>query len=202
MLLICLGERQAITICTFYCSLSKSVCAALCRIKAGRITWEVVAQPAEWGSADPCQVVAGRPPHAEGAAAGFPAGFLCERHKHANTRPGYIFRKWFGRMTLVQHKIRWCCILLLHHTHLEQPPRQSYCGHSPNMTTFESKLKPAITVLVLATWGQLKHAVDATFYHLSYLHILQIQNSIMSPVFTLFQLFLILTTSWGKNLAL
>lgn len=58
---------------------------------AQEVTWEVVAQPAGWGSADPCQVVAGTPPRAEDAAAEFPAGFLCDRHQtNSVTRPGYL----------------------------------------------------------------------------------------------------------------
>lgn len=53
-------------------------------------TWEVVAQLAGWGSADLWQEAAETPPHAEGADAESPAGFLCDRLKgNAIMRAGW-----------------------------------------------------------------------------------------------------------------
>lgn len=61
---------------------------AMAKTKGG--TWEVVAQLAGWGSADLWQEAAETPPHAEGADAESPAGFLCDRSKeNAITRAGY-----------------------------------------------------------------------------------------------------------------
>lgn len=62
--------------------------AAAAKTKGG--TWEVVAQLAGWGSADLWQEAAETPPHAGGADAESPAGFLCDGSKeNAITRAGY-----------------------------------------------------------------------------------------------------------------
>lgn len=61
---------------------------AVVKTKAG--TWEVVAQLAGWDSADLWRAAAETPPHAEGADAGSPAGFLCgKRRENAITLAGH-----------------------------------------------------------------------------------------------------------------
>jgi len=108
------------------------------RFGGGGVTWEVEAQPEEWGSADPCQVAAGRPPHAGHAAAGFPAGFLCEK-RHT---PGYLMSMCLFLKDPGQHT----------HTHIHTWKLHVAIDdltvsdwHCPQY--LKSKVKPAITCI-------------------------------------------------------
>lgn len=149
---ICRHLKDAVQWCTLYCSWVFYGHGALWKMKA--VTWEVVAQPAGWGSADPYQVVAGMPPHAEGANAEFPAGFLCDRWKQMQIEDRVFFLTWFWIWQWLNRKYR----------------ETAFCYFVTNTQILAKSCNKWLFLWPLELWTK--------FHHLCYFYFQQISRNI------------------------